>query len=94
MIEDKRYYLSTLESRSYYGHPDDSTGVKEGEEEGEEAQIMTLSSKESDERGAKEASLVQVMGGQEDSVMEEETQELWGERDVLAERYIPPRKHR
>ena len=29
------------------------------------------------------------MGGQEDSVMEEETYELWGERDVLAEQYFP-----
>ena len=80
MVEDKRYYISTLESRSY-GHPDNSTGV----EAGEEAQIMALSSDESDERDVTEARLSRVMGEQEVSGMEEETLELWGVRDVLAE---------
>ena len=89
IVEDKRYYISTLESRSY-GHPDNSTGGETGEqeeeEEEEEAQIMALSGKE---RGEAEASLVRVMGGQEDCAMEEETYELWGERDMLAEQYFP-----
>ena len=42
MLEDKRYYISTLESRCY-GHPDNSTVVEEGEEE---AQIMALPPKQ------------------------------------------------
>ena len=56
------------------GHPGNSTGVETGEEEEEEeAKIMALSPKESDERGVTEARLARVMGGQEDSVMGEET---------------------
>ena len=86
MVEDKRFYISTLESRSY-GHPDNSTGVVEEEEE---AQITVSSPEENlEERGVTEAGLAQVMGGQEDNPMEEETYELWGERDVLTEQYFP-----
>ena len=47
---------------------------------------MSLSSKESDERGVR---LARVMGEQEDCAMEEETYELWGEKDALAEQYFP-----
>ncbi|XP_050693786.1 uncharacterized protein LOC126984249 [Eriocheir sinensis] len=95
VVEDKRYYISTLESRSY-GHPDNSIGIEEEEQEEEVAQIMTLSNEdnleEGDERGIIEARLAEVMGGQEVGEMgelEEETYELWGERDVLAEQYFP-----
>ena len=77
MVEDKRYYISTLESRSY-GHPDNSAGVEE-----EEVQ----SSKENDEIDVTEASL--VMDEQEDTEMEEETYEIWGERDRITEQYFP-----
>ena len=84
IVEDKRYYISALESRSY-GHPDNSVGL----EEGEEAQSMTLSPQESDGGDVTEVSLPGAMDGQHDSAMEEETYELWGERDVLAERYFP-----
>ncbi|XP_050710311.1 uncharacterized protein LOC126995061 isoform X2 [Eriocheir sinensis] len=98
VVEDKRYYISTLESRSY-GHPDNSIGVEEEEQEEEVAQIMTLSNeenlKEGDERDITEARLAEVMGGQEIGEMgeqEEETYELWGERDVLAEQYFPSKK--
>ncbi|XP_050733175.1 uncharacterized protein LOC127006884 isoform X2 [Eriocheir sinensis] len=98
VVEDKRYYISNMESRSY-GHPDNSIGVEEEEEEKEEeevAQIMTLSNEETleegDERDITEARLAGVMGGQEIGEMgerEEETYELWGEQDVLAEQYFP-----
>ena len=48
-----------------------------------------LSLKESDERGAREASLVQVMDKQEDTEMEKETYVLCGERNRMSEQYFP-----
>ena len=87
MVEDKRYYISALESRSY-GHPDNSASVEEeGEEETEEEEV--LSSKESEEIGATEAGLVRVTDDQESAEMEEEIYELWGERDRIVEKYFP-----
>ena len=78
IVEDKRHYISTMESISY-GYPDNnSTRVEAGEEE-DEAQIMALSPKQSDEMKGNitEARLAWVMVGREDSVMEEETYEVW-----------------
>ena len=54
---------------------------------------MTQSDRECLEEGngrdIADEGLAEIMGGQDDSRMEEVTYELWGERDALAEQFFP-----